>query len=155
MFSRREAITQFRSIHTRVLFYFFFFFQAEDGIRDLTVTGVQTCALPISVAGCLVLPWRGALAGVALGGTLLAATLAFGSARLAEAPGGPGEVTVAIMQPSIEQPLKFDPTHAATTLGIYTSLTRLASVDRPDLVVWPETAAPMALRRDPRLVDRK
>src|SRR5256886_11539021 len=39
-----------------VLFYdtrvsplvFVFFFQAEDGIRDLTVTGVQTCALPIS-----------------------------------------------------------------------------------------------------------
>src|SRR5690349_23105758 len=27
---------------------FFFFFQAEDGIRDLYVTGVQTCALPIS-----------------------------------------------------------------------------------------------------------
>src|SRR2546430_16901936 len=30
----------------------FFFFQAEDGIRDLTVTGVQTCALPISVEEC-------------------------------------------------------------------------------------------------------
>src|SRR5438876_7733650 len=29
--------------------YFFFFFQAEDGIRDGRVTGVQTCALPISV----------------------------------------------------------------------------------------------------------
>src|SRR2546430_5858346 len=29
----------------------FFFFQAEDGIRDLTVTGVQTCALPIYVNG--------------------------------------------------------------------------------------------------------
>src|SRR5437867_6560655 len=29
------------------LFFFFFFFQAEDGIRDRTVTGVQTCALPI------------------------------------------------------------------------------------------------------------
>src|SRR2546430_3766953 len=27
--------------------HYFFFFQAEDGIRDLTVTGVQTCALPI------------------------------------------------------------------------------------------------------------
>src|SRR5206468_8381038 len=27
--------------------FFFFFFQAEDGIRDLIVTGVQTCALPI------------------------------------------------------------------------------------------------------------
>src|SRR2546430_13432671 len=30
-----------------------FFFQAEDGIRDLTVTGVQTCALPISHPGRL------------------------------------------------------------------------------------------------------
>src|SRR5947207_11021496 len=28
---------------------FFFFFQAEDGIRDHCVTGVQTCALPISI----------------------------------------------------------------------------------------------------------
>src|SRR5579883_2959703 len=30
---------------------FFFFFQAEDGIRDFHVTGVQTCALPISPGG--------------------------------------------------------------------------------------------------------
>src|SRR2546430_5650471 len=30
---------------------YFFFFQAEDGIRDLTVTGVQTCALPIFLDG--------------------------------------------------------------------------------------------------------
>src|SRR2546430_3255183 len=30
-----------------IILMLFFFFQAEDGIRDLTVTGVQTCALPI------------------------------------------------------------------------------------------------------------
>src|SRR6266496_6085273 len=30
---------------------YLFFFQAEDGIRDLYVTGVQTCALPISATG--------------------------------------------------------------------------------------------------------
>src|ERR1022692_5035495 len=30
-------------------YFFFFFFQAEDGIRDYKVTGVQTCALPISL----------------------------------------------------------------------------------------------------------
>src|SRR3989337_3090802 len=30
----------------------FFFFQAEDGIRDATVTGVQTCALPIRHTRC-------------------------------------------------------------------------------------------------------
>src|SRR2546426_8014981 len=32
------------------MYIFFFFFQAEDGIRDYKVTGVQTCALPI--CGC-------------------------------------------------------------------------------------------------------
>src|SRR3712207_7756985 len=31
--------------------FYFFFFQAEDGIRDIGVTGVQTCALPISGGG--------------------------------------------------------------------------------------------------------
>src|SRR5262249_59279503 len=36
-----------RSRCIEVLFLFFFFFQAEDGIRDWSVTGVQTCALPI------------------------------------------------------------------------------------------------------------
>src|SRR2546429_4470552 len=34
------------------LIIFFFFFQAEDGIRDVAVTGVQTCALPISGSPC-------------------------------------------------------------------------------------------------------
>src|SRR5437868_10885339 len=33
-----------------LVFFLFFFFQAEDGIRDRNVTGVQTCALPISEA---------------------------------------------------------------------------------------------------------
>src|SRR3712207_8621763 len=32
------------------MIFVFFFFQAEDGIRDIGVTGVQTCALPISNA---------------------------------------------------------------------------------------------------------
>src|ERR1019366_10250947 len=36
-------------LNSRILcVFFFFFFQAEDGIRDWSVTGVQTCALPIS-----------------------------------------------------------------------------------------------------------
>src|SRR2546430_13618001 len=38
-----------------------FFFQAEDGIRDLTVTGVQTCALPIWARA---VPWDGARMGL-------------------------------------------------------------------------------------------
>src|SRR5258707_1266461 len=43
---------------------FFFFFQAEDGIRDIGVTGVQTCALPIS--------WVKVAVAIALGmGTMI------------------------------------------------------------------------------------
>src|SRR5215211_8772596 len=42
---------------------FFFFFQAEDGIRDHCVTGVQTCALPILLGGAAA---RGGVGGRAL-----------------------------------------------------------------------------------------
>src|SRR2546421_3881559 len=38
---------------------FFFFFQAEDGIRDLIVTGVQTCALPIFFCRMPLEKWAG------------------------------------------------------------------------------------------------
>src|SRR6478609_11609207 len=41
--------------------FFFFFFQAEDGIRDKLVTGVQTCALPIC-SGVLTVDGAGRLA---------------------------------------------------------------------------------------------
>src|SRR5262249_60666683 len=39
-----------------IRYAYFFFFQAEDGIRDWSVTGVQTCALPIS--GCYTKPFH-------------------------------------------------------------------------------------------------
>src|SRR2546425_2613514 len=42
----RSSVSCVRSYESRLIF--FFFFQAEDGIRDKLVTGVQTCALPIS-----------------------------------------------------------------------------------------------------------
>src|SRR5206468_9286672 len=57
-----------------MLFFFFFFFQAEDGIRDLIVTGVQTCALPISRTHSTRLA-----AGLAL-------TFLFGTSAFAEGP---------------------------------------------------------------------
>src|SRR5207245_6210551 len=57
---------------------YFFFFQAEDGIRDATVTGVQTCALPIYHAMGLDFILRAFIVVVVggmgnLGGSILAA----------------------------------------------------------------------------------
>src|SRR2546421_7818586 len=44
------------SVMSSDFLFFFFFFQAEDGIRDLIVTGVQTCALPISRSAFRMIP---------------------------------------------------------------------------------------------------
>src|SRR5256885_3983192 len=43
-----------------------FFFQAEDGIRDYKVTGVQTCALPILLGEALGVTLSGGIAGIAI-----------------------------------------------------------------------------------------
>src|SRR3712207_8307470 len=54
MWMRDEKKNDIRKVYIlcdlllNVEIHFFFFFQAEDGIRDIGVTGVQTCALPIS-----------------------------------------------------------------------------------------------------------
>src|SRR5256885_5025910 len=59
----RGRVRPFTSITLRLTY--FFFFQAEDGIRDYKVTGVQTCALPI----CRDAAWLGVeLAAAANGG---------------------------------------------------------------------------------------
>jgi apolipoprotein N-acyltransferase len=128
-------------------------------IQIAELGGVHAVSLVLVVvnaalAGAFLLRWRGAVSGVVLGAVLVGATLGFGTWRLREPlPGGQGPPPrVAIMQPSIEQPMKWDPDHAAVVLRIYQELTRQAGAERPALIVWPETAAPTALRRDPALL---
>src|SRR5690606_25960633 len=65
----------------RVLKKFFFFFQAEDGIRDFHVTGVQTCALPMHASDA---PFPGSTE------TGLPEQCATGVAREWPGPGRPG-----------------------------------------------------------------
>src|SRR5687767_15600704 len=45
----RSVISESCDQRSRYICLIFFFFQAEDGIRDKLVTGVQTCALPICI----------------------------------------------------------------------------------------------------------
>jgi apolipoprotein N-acyltransferase len=108
-------------------------------------------AVNAALAGTVLLPRRRALAGLGLAAALVAATVGFGAWRLGE-PAGAGEVTVAVMQPAIEQPLKWSPEHTTRTLAVYGELTRRAARERPDLIVWPETASPTILRQDRELV---
>ena len=52
------------------MFLYFFFFQAEDGIRDYKVTGVQTCALPISMESYDVVVIGSGIGGLVAAGLL-------------------------------------------------------------------------------------
>jgi apolipoprotein N-acyltransferase len=108
-------------------------------------------AMNAALAGGVLMTWGRALVSVALGGALLGATLLFGFSRLAEPP-PPDEVAVAVVQPNIAQPLKWEPEHTESTKQIILELTRRAAADKPQLIVWPETSAPTVLRRDAGLL---
>ena len=98
-------------------------------IAELTgVHGVSFLLVVVNaaLAGSLLLTWRRAVAGVAMAGVLLAAVLLFGNARLHESPARP-TTRVTLMQPAIEQPLKYEPRHAIEMLAIYFALTRQAA----------------------------
>src|SRR5687767_14401788 len=51
--SKKEADIEDSKTVVRICTEYAFFFQAEDGIRDKLVTGVQTCALPISIVAVM------------------------------------------------------------------------------------------------------
>lgn len=108
-------------------------------------------AVNAALAGLVLLAWRQALAGAAFAAALVAGTLVFGTARL-DGAAPPGEVRVTLLQPSIEQPLKWNPAYREQTLGTYFGLMRRVPAARPDLVVWPETALPTMLREDPAVL---
>ena len=131
-------------------------YQRLPVIQVAELGGVHAVSLVVvavnaAITGGFVLSGRHALAGLSTGAVLVGAVLGFGAWRLGE-PTPPGEMSLAIMQPSIEQPLKWDPEHAGIVWGIYQELTRQAGAERPHLIVWPETASPTILRRDRELL---
>lgn len=105
-----------------------------------------------ALAAALALGPRRAALGVGVAGALVAVTLAFGLTRLGTRASPPA-IRVAVVQPSIQQSLKWDPAYRRETLGIYITLTRRAGQGNPAIILWPETAAPIFLRRDPPLVE--
>jgi apolipoprotein N-acyltransferase len=87
---------------------------------------------------------------VAAGAALLAFTLVFGYATISSSPDGES-IKVSIVQGNIDQAKKWDKKYARFIMDTYTGLTLQASKDAPDLIVWPETATPRSISRDPGL----
>jgi apolipoprotein N-acyltransferase len=67
--------------------------------------------------------------------------LGYGIVKLQTPAPRPG-MKVSVVQGNIEQDKKWDPAYQKETLEVYTRLTRESRSDKPDLVIWPETAVP-------------
>ncbi|MEO1194126.1 MAG: apolipoprotein N-acyltransferase [Pseudomonadota bacterium] len=123
-----------------------------------SVTGVWglsaiTLLAAVSLAA-LTLPGsrRSAFAFIGLSWGLLAAALLFGILRLSAAPSVWEGPTVRLVQPSVPQSLKWDAGRAFGHVRQLVELSRKPGFDQVALVVWPETAVPFNLWRDPDLI---
>jgi len=72
---------------------------------------------------------------------MTAVVIGYGYYRL-NAPEGAGSIRIAVVQGNIEQDKKWDPSYQGEVIATYKRLTLKALEQRPDLVVWPETATP-------------
>jgi len=91
-----------------------------------------------------------ALILIAIGGVLIISALWYGHGIVSKPMKGK-EVKVSVVQGNIAQKKKWDPTFANSIMQMYADLTREASKDRPDLIVWPEAATPRAITMDKQL----
>jgi apolipoprotein N-acyltransferase len=85
-----------------------------------------------------------------LAAVTLAGAWGYGVEWWRDPTGGPA-VGVGLLQGNIDQAVKWDRGHQVRTLETYERLARQAAVERPSLIVWPETAVPFFLRREPEL----
>jgi apolipoprotein N-acyltransferase len=118
------------------------------GVSFLVVAGNA------ALAGLLVLPAQAARRGLIAAALLVGGSVAFGLWRLGGDAEPPGAVSLALVQPSIDQALKWDPAHQTQTTDTYLGLTGEAIAAGVDLVVWPETASPSVFRQDRALQER-
>lgn len=77
---------------------------------------------------------------------LVAGVLAYDAWAWTHPPRVAGHVRVAIVQPNIPLVLKWDPAQAALQETILADSTRRAALERPELIIWPESARPLPVR---------
>jgi apolipoprotein N-acyltransferase len=120
-------------------------------IADITgVYGVSFLIVLVNTAVAGIILDRRKIAGIAAATLLMALVLGYGYARLS-APDGPGRITISVVQGNIEQDKKWDPAYQQETIQVYKKLTREALLQKPDLVIWPETSTPFYfLGKDPK-----
>jgi apolipoprotein N-acyltransferase len=128
-------------------------------LQMTSVTGFWGLVLWVALCGGLfyhalrgATPGRRVLVG-AIGVALFLGPYAHGRAVLAHAPAGAVDgaagIKVSLIQPNTSRDIKWDPDFRDLVVGDLLERTRKAAASRPDLIVWPETAAPIVLLAEP------
>lgn len=89
--------------------------------------------------------FRGAAIYLSVTAILFASALIYGSWQLSAAkyPGeNPRKLKIALLQGNIDQAVKWNPSYQRETISIYGEMTDKVAQLKPDLIIWPETAAP-------------
>ncbi len=94
--------------------------------------------------------WRAAILSVGLAGLAVLATLGYARGLWRDPTGG-APIRVGLLQGNIDQSLKWERSYQVATLDIYERLARRVAAGKPALIIWPETAVPFLLRRQPDL----
>lgn len=79
---------------------------------------------------------------------IIVCVLGYGYFKLSIAETTKETLDISVVQGNIPQALKWDPDYKEAIYNIYTSLTKDAANDRPDLIIWPETAIPDIIEKD-------
>jgi apolipoprotein N-acyltransferase len=122
------------------------------GVYAVSLLLVSVNAAMAAIVG---LGWRRAWPGTVAATAFLLLSLGFGAHALRaeeRARRAASGVEVAVIQPVIEQTIKWDPVRNAEIIGVHEQLTREAARSHPALIAWPETAAAIFLRGDPQLL---
>lgn len=81
---------------------------------------------------------------------LMAFALFYGRSTLSKPINGE-EIKISVIQGNIEQKKKWDKKYAGFIMETYAQMTRKAAKDKPELIIWPETATPRAINLDRRI----
>jgi len=111
-------------------------------VADLAgVYGISFVIVLVNVTIAEAISDRKRFAPLLTASVVLIAVLGYGHHRLNAATGS-GGITITLVQGNIEQDKKWDPAYQGEVFATYQRLTRKAMEQKPDLVIWPETATP-------------
>ena len=111
-------------------------------IADLVgVYGISFLIVLVNTAISEFLTDRRKYTGLIIAITMIACVVVYGYVKL-DVPDGTGKLKVSVIQGNIEQDKKWDPTYQAEVSSTYKRLTMEVLKQKPDIIIWPETATP-------------